>query len=99
MKLSKAPHKAFLYQRLNYQDGQPRQYTLDKLDQAMSVVKKLVKDAKQEESQLRFADTEINFTPEEWVFLKEEVEAVKSVNLIEGELLNQLKEIFDASSK
>ncbi len=98
MKLNKATHKAFLYRITNLEGNEPRRYLLDELDVAMSVSKKLAKGSEVTEQGMIFKDGEVEFTPEEWVFLKERFEEIKGASLAEGEILGELKEILSKTN-
>lgn len=94
MVLSSASHKAFLYQRINIEDGHAKSYLLDKLGLAISTSTKLIKDSRQEGETIHFVDGEIDFTAEEWVFLKEILKNIKEATILEGKVIDELKNVL-----
>ena len=95
MNITQAGHKAFLYQIVNLSNGELKRYPLDKLSVAMSTSKKLIDGSKQEDTTIHFADGEVRFSAEEWVFLKDTLTEVKEASLTEGEVIQELKALFD----
>ena len=96
MELSRAQHKAFLYKIIALQaDGSPRRHPLEKLDVAIAASKKLAEGSKTTEQGMIFVDKPVEFNPEEWVFLKDQLGQVTEVSLVEGETLQELKKLFD----
>jgi len=71
-----------------------RQYPLDKLDVAMSTSKKLKEGSETNNETIRFQEGTIEFTADEWVFLKDTIKEIKEATLEEGVILHELKEIL-----
>ena len=99
MKIKKAEHKSFLYNLffVNTPNGsQLRQIPIDKLMVASSAAKKLrdksVKDEKADT--IRFVKGEVEFSPEEWVLLKDFLNTKTMGTIMEAEVMEELKEIY-----
>ena len=51
--------------------------------------------ATQKDNAIHFKDGETAFSAEEWVFLKDQINNIKEVTITEGEILQELKALFD----
>ena len=99
MQIEKATHKAFLY-KLFLSGNQFRSFPLDKLMDAASVVKKLTSDTVKKidtntkVESIQFNVSEIEFSAEEWVLLKELFKEIKVGTITEATIIEELKGVF-----
>jgi len=91
-----AHHKAYAY-KMFFQDGKPKQFPIDKINDASSAAKKLLKGTEQlEDGRINFIKGSIKFDAGEWVFLKNEFKNIRMATVEDGVIYNELKEVFNA---
>lgn len=98
MKITKATHKAFLY-NLFQSGGQPKTFPIDKLMTASSTAKKLTQGGEETKNpdgsgQIKFSVSDVEFTAEEEVLLKELFKQKTTGTIAEAPILEEIKELF-----
>ena len=97
MNIKEASQKAYLYSLFldnTPQGRKPKSFPIEKVADASTAAKKLLKGSTDSAGTTTFADGDTKFTAEEWILLKEFVNAIQSATILEAEVIKELKEIF-----
>ena len=104
MKLSKKPHK-ILFFNLFYEvvNGQTKvkEYPLEELLDASTTKKKLIESSEESNGRTnwKFDENEVEFTPAEVVILKKLFDSKKNWGVDDAEVVLEVKELFNSTSK
>lgn len=94
----KTPAQKILLRSLFYPEGKPAQFTVDKLQEAGSALKKIeqcAKPLKDNPRMIEFDDKEIEFTPAEVAILKPLFDEKEKWEVGQFEVVAQIKALFD----
>jgi hypothetical protein len=98
LSISNSSHKALLY-RLFFTETmmgvRPVQFPIDQLVTASAAAKKLREGAKQDGDMIEFQDNPVDFTPDEWVLLKDLFKKKTTGDIKEAEAIQELQVIFE----
>jgi len=100
MKVSKPSHK-ILIRSLFFKEGKPVEFSLDKLPDAGSALKKIEEcsePVKDKPNLIQFNDKEIEFTPSEIAILKPLFDGKEKWSVTEYEVVGQVKNLFDGKA-